>query len=125
MKTKQGTKSTTKKYDFVKKPWGDYERFTLNEKSTVKILRLKPHQRFSLQKHSSRTEFWKFLDNPAKVTIGNKTIKVSKGDMITIPKGSTHRIQALNKPVQILEISLGNFKETDIKRIEDDYGRAY
>jgi mannose-6-phosphate isomerase len=106
-----------------KRPWGGFEQFTLNEISTVKILTLRPQQRFSLQKHSSRSEFWRFLDNPAKVTIGKKTFRVKKGDEIKIPSGSLHRIQALSKPVSVLEISLGKFKEKDIKRLDDDYGR--
>ena len=54
----------------VKKPWGQFKQFTLNETSTVKILRINPKQKFSLQYHKNRKELWKFLDNPAKVTIG-------------------------------------------------------
>ncbi|MBS3168724.1 phosphomannose isomerase type II C-terminal cupin domain [Candidatus Woesearchaeota archaeon] len=107
-----------------KRPWGGFEEFTFNEKSTVKILTIKPKKRFSLQYHKGRIEFWKFLDNPAKVTIGNKTIKVKKGDEIKIEKKINHRIEALDKEVNVLEIATGNFNEKDIVRIEDDFGRA-
>ena len=107
----------------VKKPWGEFKQFTLNEKSTVKILTIKPKQAFSLQKHNKRKEFWYFLDNPAKVTVGNKTIKAKKGSEITIKQHQNHRIEALSKPVNVLEISFGNFDEKDIKRLEDKYGR--
>tara|TARA_Y100000310_G_C20618738_1_gene782083 strand:+ start:409 stop:750 length:342 start_codon:yes stop_codon:yes gene_type:complete len=108
----------------VNKPWGSFNRFTLNEKSTVKILTIKPGKRFSLQKHKSRAEFWVFLDNPAKVTLGKKVVKAKKGTEIKIPRGSQHRIQALGKTVNVLEISLGTFKEKDIKRLADDFGRV-
>jgi len=108
----------------VKKPWGGFEQFTLNEISTVKILTIKPGQRFSLQKHKSRREFWKFLDNPAKVTIGKKVMKKVKGDEVLISRGENHRIEAYSKPVNVLEISFGNFSEKDVVRIEDDYGRG-
>jgi len=108
----------------VKKPWGGFKQFTLNEKSTVKILTIKPGKRFSLQTHNNRKEFWKFLDNPAIVTIGKKKRRVKKGDEIIIGKKTAHRIQALGKEVNVLEISLGNFNEKDIKRLEDDFGRA-
>ena len=111
-----------KKY-VEKRPWGDFERFTLNEISTVKILTIKPKQKFSLQYHKKRREFWKFLDNPAKVTLGKKTIRVKKGDEILIPVKTNHRIEAYSKPVKVLEISFGKFDEKDIKRIEDAYGR--
>ena len=111
-----------KKY-VEKRPWGDFERFTLNEISTVKILTIKPKQKFSLQYHKKRREFWKFLDNPAKVTIGKKIIRVKKGDEILIPVKTNHRIEAYTKSVKVLEISFGKFDEKDIKRIEDAYGR--
>jgi mannose-6-phosphate isomerase-like protein (cupin superfamily) len=106
------------------RPWGGYERFTLNEKSSVKILTIKPKQKFSLQYHKKRREFWRFLDNPAKVTLGKKTIKAKKGDEFLIPIKTNHRIEAYNKPVRVLEISLGIFNEKDIVRLEDKYGRT-
>jgi len=106
------------------RPWGNFEQFTLNEKTTVKILTIKPKQKFSLQYHHKRNEFWKFLDNPAKVTIGKKTLRIKKGEEIFIPAKTNHRIEAYSKPVRVLEISFGTFNEKDIKRIEDVYGRV-
>jgi len=114
---------STMKKDVTKKPWGSFEEFTHNKKSTVKILTVKPKQRFSLQYHKNRKEFWKLLDNPAKITIGNNTLKAKKDDEFTIPKKTNHRIQALGKEVNVLEISFGTFNEKDIVRLEDDYGR--
>ena len=112
------------KKKIVKKPWGEFKQFTLNEKSTVKILTIKPNQAFSLQSHKNRKEFWYFLDNPAKVTIGNKTIKTKKGSEIIIKPHQNHRIEALSKIVNVLEIAFGEFDEKDIKRIKDKYGRV-
>jgi mannose-6-phosphate isomerase-like protein (cupin superfamily) len=107
----------------VIRPWGGFKSFTHNEKSTVKILTIKPKQRFSLQYHNNRKEIWRFIDNPAKVTVGKKTFRVKKGDEIIIPKKTLHRIEAYDKEVNVLEISFGNFDEKDIVRIKDDYGR--
>jgi len=107
-----------------KKPWGGYVTLTSNVKSTVKILVIKPKQRFSLQKHKNRDEFWKIVDNPVKVTVGKKTFTAKRGDEIFIKRGQLHRAQAFSKSVHILEISFGNFNEKDITRIEDDYGRS-
>jgi mannose-6-phosphate isomerase len=107
-----------------KRPWGGFEQFTLNEISTVKILTVRPGKRFSLQYHKKRKEFWRFLDNPAKVTIGMKTRKMKKGDEVIVRTGQLHRIQALSKPVNVLEVSFGRFDEKDIVRVEDDFGRA-
>ena len=108
----------------VKRPWGGFRRFTLNEVSTEKILFVKPNQENSLQKHKTRAEFWYIIDGPAKVTIGKKTVKAKAGDEFFIKKGQLHRIGAYKKPVRVLEISLGKFNESDITRVEDKYGRA-
>lgn len=112
------------KINFTKKPWGGFETFTKNEKSTVKILIIKPGQMISLQKHNNRKEFWKILENSAKVTIGKKIVKLKKGDTIAIKKNTFHRIEALSKEVRVLEISFGKFDEKDIIRYEDKYGRV-
>ena len=112
--------------DFMKqkKPWGEFERFALNEKSTVKILTLKPKQQFSLQYHKNRKEFWKVLQGNVLVTIGNKKIKAKPEDEFIIPKKTKHRSKAYSKQVKILEISFGKFNEKDIVRLKDIYGRV-
>ncbi len=107
-----------------KRPWGKFIRFTLNEKSTVKILTVNPKKAFSLQYHKNRKEFWRFLDNKARVTIGKKTFTAKKGDELIVNKKTPHRIQAISKPVSILEISFGKFNENDIVRLKDDFGRV-
>ncbi len=106
-----------------KRPWGNFEQFTFNEISTVKIITVKSKKRLSLQKHKHREEFWKFLDNPVKVTVGTKTWIAKKDEEIFIPKNTLHRLEGLSKDGRVLEIALGKFNEEDIERIEDDYGR--
>lgn len=108
----------------IRRPWGKEEQFTLNEKSTVKILIVKPGKRNSLQRHKHRSEFWKVLDNPVKATVGRKTKTLKKGNEAFIKKGQLHRLQGLKKQARVLEISLGKFDQKDIKRLQDDYGRA-
>jgi len=105
-----------------KRPWGQFERFTLNEISTVKILSIKPKKRTSLQKHKHRTEFWKIIE-PCKVWISNKKISAKKNDEFKIKPGQLHRLEGLSKEGKVLEISFGKFDEKDIVRIEDDFGR--
>lgn len=105
------------------RPWGQFERFTLNEISTVKIITVKPKQKLSVQYHNKRREFWRFLDNRAKVTLGKKIFRVKKGDEVVVPKKTVHSVEALSKPVSFLEIAFGKFDEKDIVRLEDKYGR--
>ena len=107
-----------------KRPWGEFEQFTLNEVSTVKILTVEAGKRNSLQRHRYREEFWKIIEGECKVQIGNKKINPEKGDEFVIKKGQLHRLEGLKKEAKILEISFGKFDEKDIERIEDDYGRA-
>jgi mannose-1-phosphate guanylyltransferase/mannose-6-phosphate isomerase len=112
-------------FETVKKPWGGYERFTLNKPSTVKILIVNEGQRFSLQTHTDRDEYWKILPGgEAEVTVGENLLAATPGDDFYINKGEKHRIRAIKGTVYILEIAFGNFDEEDIERVEDDYGRA-
>jgi mannose-1-phosphate guanylyltransferase len=106
-----------------KRPWGKMEQFAFNEKCTVKILHVKSNKQNSLQTHKQRAEFWKVLEGPVKVVIGSKTIKAKANDQFFIKKGQKHRLGGYKKPGSVLEISFGNFKESDIKRLEDDFGR--
>ncbi|MBT7660742.1 cupin domain-containing protein, partial [archaeon] len=76
-----------------KRPWGGFEQFTFNEISTVKILEISPGQKFSLQYHNKRKEFWRFLDNSAKVTIGGEVREMAGGDEVIIPPKTNHRIE--------------------------------
>lgn len=106
----------------VKKPWGNFKQFTLNKKSTVKILEINPNQILSLQKHKKRNEMWYFLTD-GYAQLGNTRKKIKKGRVINIKKGVSHRLYAKNKRVLVLEVSFGNFDENDIIRLEDKYGR--
>lgn len=106
----------------VKKPWGVFKQFVLNQKCTVKILIINPNQELSLQVHRKRNENWYFL-TPAIVQLGNKKFKVKKNQLVIVKKNTPHRVIAKNK-VEFLEISEGKFNENDEKRLEDKYGRS-
>lgn len=111
------------KTKIVKRPWGEFEQFSLNEKSTVKILTIKPKQELSLQSHKKRDELWKIIEGNAIVTIGKKEHNAKEGDYFLIKKNKTHQLKAKNKKTRILEISFGVFDENDETRILDKYGR--
>jgi len=106
----------------VKKPWGNFKQFVLNKKCTVKIICVKPKQELSLQYHKDRSEMWYFL-TPGIVQVGKKKKIVKKGEIVNIPKKTAHRVIGGNKEAIFLEVSLGNFDEKDLVRLEDKYGR--
>ena len=106
----------------VKRQWGVFKQFVLNKKCTVKIIEVNPHQELSLQVHKKRVEKWYFL-TPGIVQLGNKKIKIRRNQMIIIKRNSPHRVIAEKERVKFLEISLGDFSESDEIRLEDKYGR--
>jgi len=109
----------------IKKPWGSFDEYTLNERSTVKILTINPGAKTSLQSHKHRKEFWVALDRGVRVQVGKEKILLRKGSTILAKKGTKHRLQCEGKSAaRILEISFGVFSENDIVRYEDDYGRV-
>jgi mannose-6-phosphate isomerase-like protein (cupin superfamily) len=102
------------------RPWGEFERFTLNEPSTVKMITVNDGEEFSLQYHKNRVEFWKILTNSGTIMIGENVFNGKKGDEYIIDHNVLHRVKG---PCVFLEIATGTFDEADIVRIEDDYNR--
>ena len=107
----------------VVRPWGVFEQFVLNEKCTVKILKVRPFGELSLQKHKRRREMWYFLTD-GWVQIGKAKKKVKKGEIVNIRKGVAHRVFSKGSKVEFLEICFGTFDEKDEVRLEDKYGRV-
>lgn len=111
-------------YEKEVRPWGFFERFTLNEPSTVKIITVNPGEEFSLQQHDHRDEEWKILRGSGKVMVGDVTKEVKIGEEFFVARGTKHRVEGGSEGVTFLEVSLGQFDERDITRLEDKYGRA-
>ena len=107
-----------------KHPWGGFRQFTHNENTTVKILTVLKDEAFSLQSHMKRSEFWKVLGGSGMMEIGNKKYEAKVGDEHKVPVGAKHRIKAGSSGVVVLEVSTGDFDESDIIRYEDKYGRT-
>ncbi len=111
-------------YQKEERPWGYFERFTLNEPSTVKIIFAKPNEILSLQLHHKRDEFWQIVTGSGTVTIGDEAIPAQAGDTFYIPRTTKHRIAGGESGIRFLEIAFGEFDENDIERFEDRYGRT-
>lgn len=111
-------------YEKENRPWGNFERFTLNEPCTVKIITVNPHQELSLQQHEHRDEEWRILRGSGVVVVGGIESAVKQGDEFRILRGQQHQVQSGAEGLQFLEISFGPFDENDITRFKDRYGRA-
>ena len=106
------------------RPWGSFERFILNEPCSVKFLNVAPGKRFSLQTHAKREEFWRCIKGSGTATIGSEEIPMEVGSEVLAKVGEPHRLTGGPDGITVLEISIGEFDENDIVRIEDDFGRS-
>jgi mannose-1-phosphate guanylyltransferase/mannose-1-phosphate guanylyltransferase/mannose-6-phosphate isomerase len=106
------------------RPWGNFEQFTANEPSTVKIITVQKGEALSLQIHQHRDEFWRILSGTGTVTIGDSLQPVSPGDHVYFPRTTQHRAEAGAEDLVFLEIAFGDFDENDIVRLEDKYYRT-
>jgi len=108
----------------IERPWGNFRQFTKNESSTVKIITVNPNETLSLQNHKNRSEFWHIINGSGKVEIGEVKKDTKAGDEHEIETGEKHRLSAGSDGMQVLEIAIGDFDESDIVHYEDKYGRV-
>ena len=106
------------------RPWGSFTSFVENENCTVKLLNIDNGEKFSLQYHQNRDEFWRVISGRPKIIVGEDEFEAREGDEFSIPAQTKHRIIADYDDVVILEIATGDFDEEDIVRLEDKYGRV-
>ena len=107
------------------RPWGGYKVLESGKNYKIKILEILPGERLSLQKHKYRDEIWTVIEGIALITLGEKDIKLKKGETIKIPCGTAHRAENISKStLKILELATGKkIFEDDIIRLSDDYDR--
>lgn len=108
------------------RPWGSYVVLIDDKNYKVKKLVISPKKRFSLQFHNKRTETWTIVKGNLQITIGDKAGIYSYGQTVSVPVGTTHRIENTgDEAAEVIEVQTGTyFGEDDITRLEDDFGRA-
>jgi mannose-6-phosphate isomerase len=106
------------------RPWGEFIEYTRNTPSTVKIITVNPGEALSLQHHHNRDEFWHVISGEGTLHIGDTEIVARPGENHFVTRETKHRMTGGSIPLVILEISLGEFDENDIVRLDDRYGRS-
>ena len=107
------------------RPWGKFRSFPHQNAGSIKIITVKPGSTLSLQYHLHRSEFWIVLDEGLEMTVGDKVWIPEKNEEIFIPRKIPHRIRSIGQEeARIMEIWIGQSSESDIIRLEDDYGRT-
>lgn len=107
------------------RPWGKWSVLATGEGFGLKRIDVAPGQLLSLQKHMHRDEHWVIVQGVADVTLGDKTKRLHTGDAVFIPRQTVHRISNPgDTPLVFIEVQLGReLRETDIERLDDQYGR--
>ena len=107
----------------VKKPWGTYE--VLLDEPTYKVKRIvvHPYERFSLQYHKHREEHWVIVEGDGIVQVKHKEYPaIARSHWVILPR-ELHRATAGSTGLVFIETQIGDCREEDIIRLEDDYGR--
>ena len=109
----------------IYRPWGYYEILADESRWQVKLIRVNPEGKLSLQMHHHRSEHWIIVKGTAKVEIDKKIDILSENQSIYIPLGSKHRLTNPGRiPLILIEVQSGSYVgEDDIVRYEDKYGR--
>jgi mannose-6-phosphate isomerase len=106
------------------RPWGKFRTFPHDQAGSIKIITVKSGEVLSLQYHKKRSEFWIILDEGLEVTAGERVWQPEVNEEIFIPRKIPHRVRCIGKrPARIMEIWIGKSEESDIIRLEDEYGR--
>ncbi len=110
----------------AERPWGSWAVFSVYPRAILKQIRVKPGCRLSLQSHRHRDELWTVVQGVATVEIDGKVESLSEGGVVTVPRGSHHRLgNRSQEELIVIEIQSGELlSEEDIERYEDDYHRA-
>jgi len=104
------------------KPWGQELILTTPDLPyAAKILKIKAHQRLSLQSHDQKTETLVLFSGQAKITLGDQTQDMEILKPYTILPDTVHRISTITD-ASIFEASTPEQGTT--KRLEDDYQRS-
>lgn len=114
----------TREIHVEQRPWGHFRQYATNEQVTVKTITVDPGQRLSLQRHGLRSELWHVVDEAVDVTVGDRTWSAGPGEDVWVPVGALHRLgNRGGRPATVIEVAFGEFDESDIERVEDDYSR--
>lgn len=108
------------------RPWGEFYQWDRGSGWNLKTLTIKPGKRLSLQTHKKREEWWMLVEGEATATTMHRgkivRTRLKKGVFFKVLRGMPHRIES-KKGGSLIETAFGHFDESDITRLEDDYGR--
>ena len=107
------------------RPWGVWADWYRTPEATLKCMVIKPGARMSLQKHAHRQEVWRTISGKGEDQGTTPPTPLVPGLTHVVQVGATHRIANTGtEPLVIVELQMGECREDDIVRLEDDYQRG-
>ncbi|MCH6268420.1 sugar phosphate nucleotidyltransferase [Neobacillus citreus] len=107
---------------FEERRWGwyrvlDYKKSTEGKEVLTKRLFVFAGHNLSYQYHHYRSEVWVVVEGEGEFVLDDKLSYVKKGDVLTIPLGAKHGIEA-SSDLEIIEVQMGSkLEEGDIVRL--------
>lgn len=114
----------TSSFQTEERPWGMFETLYDAESYKVKRIYVSPNQSFSLQYHNHRWEDWIIVEGSGTIRHGDWEDLCAPGDTFHINPKQIHRATAGETGLVFIEVQRGICDESDIVRLEDDYGRV-
>ena len=109
----------------VERPWGWYEDLLSGPGYKLKRLLVRQGCRLSLQRHRHRSENWTVVAGTGQLLCDGQAVDARAGTTFHIPRGSIHRAVGGPGDLLIIEVQHGStLEESDIERLEDDFGRV-
>ncbi len=110
----------------TEKPWGYELLWARTSRYAGKLIFIRKGHRLSLQYHEKKDETIYIHEGEVLIEIGGsdgrmESISLEAGQSIWIQPGTRHRLQAV-EDTTIFEVSTPELE--DVRRLEDDYGRA-
>jgi mannose-6-phosphate isomerase-like protein (cupin superfamily) len=110
----------------VEKPWGHELIWAETDRYVGKVICIDPGKRLSLQKHLKKDESVFVMRGTLRLHLEDdggevRTHDLAPGEHCRVPVGRIHRFEALDEPVEVVEVSTPELD--DVVRLEDDYQR--
>lgn len=90
------------------RPWGGFTVLHEGAGFKVKLVRVDPHGRLTLQVHPGRDETWVVVAGEAEIELDGERRRVAAGQSVTVPRGRPHRLaNPAAAPLCLIEIGQG------------------
>lgn len=91
---------------FAEKSWGSFRVIDVEKESLTIKVTLNPGHQMNYHSHERREEVWTVISGSGRAVLDGKALRVCPGDILRIPTGCRHTIQAKTE-LKLIEVQLG------------------